>query len=79
LEGTAAGSWSLGIVEQSQGKTCCLLWRDRLRACEGGDGVGICWWRKTGQPWKQGDTAESRIGGGAITTSALSPHTSISS
>ena len=23
LEGTAAGSWSLGIVEQSQGKGCC--------------------------------------------------------
>ena len=23
LEGAAAGSWSLGIVEQSQGKGCC--------------------------------------------------------
>ena len=23
LKGTAAGSWSLGIVEQSQGKGCC--------------------------------------------------------
>ena len=23
LEGTAAGSWGLGIVEQSQGKGCC--------------------------------------------------------
>ena len=23
LEGTAAGSWSLGIVEQSQSKGCC--------------------------------------------------------
>ena len=23
LEGTAAGSWSLGIVEQSQGEGCC--------------------------------------------------------
>ena len=23
LEGTAAGSWSLGIVAQSQGKGCC--------------------------------------------------------
>ena len=39
LEGAAAGSWSLGIVEQSQGEGCCLLWRDRWRGCEGGD-----WW-----------------------------------
>ena len=23
LEGAAAGSWSLGIVEQSEGKSCC--------------------------------------------------------
>jgi len=23
LEGAVAGSWSLGIVEQSQGKGCC--------------------------------------------------------
>ena len=23
LEGTAAGSWSLGIMEQSQGEGCC--------------------------------------------------------
>ena len=23
LEGSAAGSWSLGVVEQSQGKGCC--------------------------------------------------------
>ena len=23
LEGAAAGSWSLGIVEQSQGEGCC--------------------------------------------------------
>ena len=23
LEGAAAGSWSLGIMEQSQGKGCC--------------------------------------------------------
>ena len=23
LEGTEAGSWSLGVVEQSQGKGCC--------------------------------------------------------
>ena len=75
LEGAEARSWSLGIVEQSQGEVCCLLRRDELRGCEGGDGVGICWWRKAGQPWKQGDTAESRIGVGAITIASLSPHT----
>ena len=29
LEGAAAGSWSLGTVEQSQGEGCCQLWKDR--------------------------------------------------
>ena len=29
------------------------------------------------QPWKQGDTCESRLGGGAITIASLSPHASI--
>ena len=29
---------------------------------------------KAGQPWKQGDTAESGVGGGAITIASL-PHT----
>jgi len=38
-----------------------------------------CLWRKARQPWKQGDTAESHIGGGAITVASLSPHASISS
>ena len=32
------------------------------------------WWEKpveeSGQPWKQGDSAESRVGGGAITTAS---------
>ena len=28
LEGAAAGSWSLGIVEESQGKGCYWLWTD---------------------------------------------------
>ena len=37
LEGEAAGGWSVGIVEQSQGKACCWLWRDRRRGHEGGD------------------------------------------
>ena len=40
---------------------------------------GKCLWRKAGQPWKQGDTAESYVGGGAITIASLSPQASISS
>ena len=62
LEGTAAGSWSLGIVEQSQGKDCCWLQRDGWRGCEGGDRGGKCLWGKARKPWKQGDTAEYRRG-----------------
>jgi hypothetical protein len=72
LEGAEAASWSLAIVEQSQGEGCCWLWRDGSRGCEGGDCGGKCLWRKVRQPWKQGDTAEWRIGGGAITISSLS-------
>ena len=37
--------------------------RDGLRECEGGDHGGKCLWRKAGQTWKQGDTAESCIVG----------------
>ena len=33
-----------------------------MRKCEGGDPCGKCWWGKARQPWKQGNTAESRIG-----------------
>ena len=40
---------------------------------------GKCLWRKAEQPWKQGDTAESHVGGGAITIDSLSPQASISS
>ena len=40
---------------------------------------GKCLWRKAGEPGKQGDTAESCVGGGAITIASLSPHASISS
>ena len=36
--------------------------------------VGKHLWRKAGQPWKQGDTAESRIGGGAVTIASLPTH-----
>ena len=40
LEGATAGSWSLGIVEQSQDKGCCCLQRGRSRGYEGGDHGG---------------------------------------
>ena len=76
LQGTVAGSWSLGIVEQSQGEGCCCLWRDRSRGYEGGDCGGKCLWRKAKQPCKQGDTAESCIAGGAITIAFLSSQAS---
>ena len=46
---------------------------------EGGDCGGKCLWRKAGQPWKQGDTAESHVGDGAVTIASLSPHASIGS
>ena len=51
LESAVAGSWSLGIVEQSQSEGCCRLQRDRLRECEGGGPGGKCQWRKSRQPW----------------------------
>ena len=76
LEGAVAGSWSLGIVEQSQNEGCCWPWKDGLRGCEGWDPHGKCQWRKARQPWKQGDTAESHVVGRAIPIAALSPHTS---
>ena len=79
LEGAAAGSWSLGTVEQSQCESCCCLQRDGLRGCEGGDRGSKCLWRKARQPWKQGDTAASCIGGESITIASLSPHASIGS
>ena len=45
------------------------------RGNEGGDYGGKYLWRKARQPWKQGATTESRVGGGAITIASLSPHT----
>ena len=33
--------------------------------------VGKCQWRKARQPWRQGDTVESCIGGGAVTIASL--------
>ena len=74
LEGAEARSWSLGIVEQSQGEVCCLLRRDELRGCEGGDCWGKCLWRKARQPWKQGDSAESCVGDRAIIIASIPTH-----
>ena len=78
LEGAAARSCSLGSVEQSGDEGCCWLWRG-LRGCEEGDCGGKCRWKKARQPWKQGDTAELHVAGGAITIASLSPQASIGS
>ena len=40
---------------------------------------GKCLWRKARQPRKQGNTAESCVGGGPITITSLFPQASISS
>ena len=50
-----------------------------LRGGKGGDCGGKYLWRKAGQPWKQGDPAESHIEGGAVTIASHSPQASISS
>ena len=34
---------------------------------------GKCLWRKARQPWVQGNTAESDVGGGGITIASLPP------
>ena len=78
LEDAVAESWSLATVEQSHSEGWCWL-RDRSRGCEGGDCGGKCLWRKAGQPWKQGDTAESCVGSGPIRIASLFPHTSTGS
>ena len=77
LESFGTGSWSLGIVEQSQGKGCCWLQTDQRdvreeivmgNACGGKlDSHGsmvICW---------------VMHGHGTITITSISPHTSFSS
>ena len=79
LEGTVAGRGNLGIVEQSQGESCCWLWRDGYRGCDQGDCRRKCLWRKAGQQRKQGNTAESHVWGRAIMKASLSPHASIGS
>ena len=45
----------------------------------GSDCGGKCLWKKGRQPQKQGDTAESCVGGGAITVASLPIHASIGS
>ena len=74
LEGTAAGSWSLGIVKQSQGAGCCWVWRDGSRGYEGRDCGGKCLWKKARQPWKQGNSCWI-TGRGWSHHHSLSPHT----
>ena len=64
-------------MKQFQGEGSCWLQRDALRGCEGGDCGGKYLWRKAGKPWKQGNTANSHVGGGAITIASLAPHASL--
>ena len=42
LEGTVSGSWSAGIVEQSQGEGCCWLQRGKPRGHEAAGCGGKC-------------------------------------
>ena len=50
-----------------------------MEGSEGGESGEKWLWRKARQPWKQGDSAESRVVGGAITIASLSRHASIGS
>ena len=61
------------------GRGLLLTVERQIRGCEGGDCAGKCLQRKARQPWKQGDTAESRVVGGAITIASLPLHASIGS
>ena len=42
-----------------------------MRGCEGGNCGGKCLWKKARQPWKQDDSAELHVVGGAITIASL--------
>ena len=70
LKGATTGSWSLGIVEQSQGEGCYWLWRDGLRGCEGGDCREKCLWKKDSHRSKA-ILLSHALGGGAITIASL--------
>ena len=58
LEGTAAGSWSVGIVEGSRGRSA-VDGGETARGDTRKETGGKCLWRKARPPWRQGDTAES--------------------
>ena len=78
LKSIVAGSWHVGIGEQSQGKVCYWLCGDSPRGSEGGDHMeNVCGGKLL--PWRQGNTAESSAVGGTVTVASLSPHTSTSS
>lgn len=62
LDCTVTRSWTIWIGEQSQGEVYCWLWKDGPKGHEGEDCTGECLWRKTEQPWGQGDTADSHKG-----------------
>ena len=73
--------WELGFRDCGAipGEGCYRPWRDGSQGCDGGDCGGKCLWRKARQPRKQGDTAESCVGGGAITIASQPPKTTIHS
>ena len=71
-----AGVWGLW---SNPGMSAAVDWRVGSRGCEGGDCGGKCLWRKAREPWNQGDTAESCVGGRAITIASLSPKASMGS
>ena len=45
--------------------------------CGGKQGSLLSWWPLLPPAWKQGDTAESHVGSGAITIASLPQHNSI--
>ena len=53
--------------------------RREMERYEGGDCGGKCWRRKAREPWKQGITAESHVGDGAITIASLHTQASVGS
>ena len=64
-------------MDQSQGRAdidCREMDRGDVREETGGK----CLWKKAGQPWKQGNTAESCRVGGAMTIASLSPDPALS-
>lgn len=68
-------SWEADMeLEANPGQDLLLIAGDGPRAHEGRDHGGKCLWRKTRQPQRQGDTAESHAESGAIIASLSHQH-----